>query len=145
EYAAQHAARKDSYTSSLEMLFGRKWREMEPESDNAARLLLKEYMDQDAVQLEEPVLEPEYKGTVSLEPELTLARNSLPEIRLRISGGGRQYIVKSIPALLEAVEKGQTVSYGQQLSFLHRPEAFNDQARALLALLRRPLAFKRYL
>lgn len=145
EYAAQHAARKDSYTSSLEMLFGRKWRDMEPESDNAARLLLKEYMDQDAVQLEEPVLEPEYKGTVSLEPELTLARNSLPEIRLRISGGGRQYIVKSIPALLEAVEKGQTVSYGQQLSFLHRPEAFTDQARALLALLRRPLAFKRYL
>ena len=88
EYAAQHAARKDSYTSSLEMLFGRKWRDMEPESDNAAWLLLKEYMDQDAVLLEEPVLEPEYKGTVSLEPELTLARNSLPEIRLRISGAG---------------------------------------------------------
>ena len=33
--------RRDSYASSLEMLFGKKWRGEEPESDDEARRLLR--------------------------------------------------------------------------------------------------------
>lgn len=36
EFAQESAARKDSYASSLEMLFGKKWRGDEPETDAAA-------------------------------------------------------------------------------------------------------------
>lgn len=39
-------ARKDSYASGLQMLFGRKWRGDEPESDPEARALLRTYREE---------------------------------------------------------------------------------------------------
>lgn len=144
DYVAQHTARKDSYASNLEMLFGRKWHEMEPESDQEARQLLRQYIDQDDSLWEAEAL-PSRTGEIELEPELNLVKNRLPEVRVRISGGGRWYVVKSIPALMEAVEKHQTISYGQQLGFVHSPEAFTEPARALLGLFRRVLSVKQYL
>ena len=51
--------------------------------------------------------------SAELEPELTLLPGELPWLRLRISAdGGRQYVVKSIPDLLRAVEKHGFISYG---------------------------------
>ena len=76
-------------------------------------------------------------GFAHLEPELTLVPGAQPWLRLRISDGGRQYVVKSIPNLMEAVEMGKSVSYGKALAFVHRWDAFDEESRALLQLLRR--------
>ena len=45
EFAKEAAARKDSYVSGLEMLFGRKWRGDEPVSDVRAQELLRAYQE----------------------------------------------------------------------------------------------------
>ena len=42
------------------------------------------------------------------------------------------YIVKSVNVMLDHVEKGNEVSYGKQLTFVHRPEAFEPTSRRLL-------------
>ena len=136
--------RKDSYASGLEMLFGRKWHGDAPATDYEARKLLETY--------KEAALEdlggadaPQRTGFARLEPELTLLPDTLPWLRLRISDGGRQYVVKSIPNLLEAVEHGKTVSYGKSLAFVHRWDAFDPEAQQLLQLLRRQVSAKQSL
>ena len=136
--------RKDSYASGLEMLFGRKWHGDAPATDYEARKLLETY--------KEAALEdlggadaPQRTGFARLEPELTLLPDTLPWLRLRISDGGRQYVVKSIPNLLEAVEHGKTVSYGKSLAFVHRWVAFDPEAQQLLQLLRRQVSAKQSL
>ena len=136
--------RKDSYASGLEMLFGRKWHGDAPVTDYEARKLLETY--------KEAALEdlggadaPQRTGFARLEPELTLLPDTLPWLRLRISDGGRQYVVKSIPNLLEAVEHGKTVSYGKSLAFVHRWDAFDPEAQQLLQLLRRQVSAKQNL
>ena len=136
--------RKDSYASGLEMLFGRKWHGDAPATDYEARKLLETY--------KEAALEdlggadaPQRTGFARLEPELTLLPDTLPWLRLRISDGGRQYVVKSIPNLLEAVEHGKTVSYGKALAFVHRWDAFDPEAQQLLQLLRRQVSAKQSL
>ena len=136
--------RKDSYASGLEMLFGRKWHGDAPATDYEARKLLETY--------KEAALEdlggadaPQRTGFARLEPELTLLPDTLPWLRLRISDGGRQYVVKSIPNLLEAVEHGKTVSYGKALAFVHRWDAFDPESQQLLQLLRRQVSAKQSL
>ena len=136
--------RKDSYASGLEMLFGRKWHGDAPATDYEARKLLETY--------KEAALEdlggadaPQRTGFARLEPELTLLPDTLPWLRLRISDGGRQYVVKSIPNLLEAVEHGKTVSYGKSLAFVHRWDAFDPEAQQLLQLLRSQVSAKQSL
>ena len=136
--------RKDSYASGLEMLFGRKWHGDAPATDYEARKLLETY--------KEAALEdlggadaPQRTGFARLEPELTLLPDTLPWLRLRISDGGRQYVVKSIPNLLEAVEHSKTVSYGKALAFVHRWDAFDPEAQQLLQLLRRQVSAKQSL
>ena len=139
-------ARKDSYMSGLEMLFGRKWRGEAPVSDYEARRLLETY--QDAAMQDLPQTETAQRtGFARLEPELTLLPGAQPWLRLRISDGvsGRQYVVKSIPDLLEAVENGQSVSYGKALAFVHRWDAFAPDAQQLLRLLRRQVSAKQSL
>ena len=49
--------RKDSYSAGFDMLFGRKWRGEEPETDYDAQLLLKRYQREDAQQLPQPALQ----------------------------------------------------------------------------------------
>ena len=124
EFAQESAARKDSYASSLEMLFGKKWRGDEPETDAAARQLLRTYQENTLAELPLPAPEEgQRREFAELEPELTLLSGEQPWLRLRISDGGRQYLVKSIPDLLNAVEQGRVVSYGKALTFLHRKES----------------------
>ena len=61
--------RKDSYSAGLDMLFGRKWRGEEPETDYDAQLLLKRYQREDAQP--QPPLAAQRTGFALLEPELT--------------------------------------------------------------------------
>ena len=133
--------RKDSYASGLEMLFGRKWRGEAPESDYEARRLLETYQ-QAALDDLDPGREGQQKGFAHLEPELTMLPGEQPWLRLRISDGGRPYVVKSIPNLLEDIEHGRSVSYGKTLSFVHCWDAFDAEAQELLHLLRRQVNAK---
>lgn len=86
--------RKDSYSAGLDMLFGRKWRGEEPETDYEAQLLLKRYQREDAQQQPPPAAQR--TGFALLEPELT-PHNGRIWLRLRVSDGigGRQYLVKA--------------------------------------------------
>ena len=137
EFAQEAAARKDSYVSSLEMLFGKKWRGEEPESDYQAQRLIRAYQDSALAEMDSSLGDDQRRGFAELEPELNLSALGRPLLRLRISGGGRQYVVKSIPGLLEDVRKERSVSYGKSLCFVHRWDAFNAEAQALLWLLQR--------
>ena len=109
---APEPARRDSYASGLEMLFGKKWHGETPVSDHEARRLLDTYKEAalENLGVDETA---QRTGFAHLEPELTLVPGAQPWLRLRISDGGRQYVVKSIPNLMEAVEMGKSVSYGK--------------------------------
>ena len=133
---APEPARRDSYASGLEMLFGKKWHGETPVSDHEALRLLDTYKEAalENLGVDETA---QRTGFAHLEPELTLVPGAQPWLRLRISDGGRQYVVKSIPNLMEAVEMGKSVSYGKALAFVHRWDAFDEETRALLQLLRR--------
>ena len=88
--------------------------------------------------MEENIL-PQRTGFVELEPELTVLQGGTPWLRLRISAGGRPYVVKSLEELLSHIENNQVVSYGKSLAFQHRWDAFTPEARQLLNLLRREI------
>ena len=139
EFAKEAAARKDSYVSGLEMLFGRKWRGDEPVSDVQAQELLRAYQEDALSEVESlTASDGQQRGFAELEPELILDYSGQPPLlRLRISDGGRQYVVKSIPELLTAIEKERSVSYGKTLAFVHRWDAFTSEAQKILTLLRR--------
>ena len=138
------ASRKDSYASGLEMLFGRKWRGDAPVTDQEARKLLETYQQSALQDLGEAGDPPQDTGFVELEPELTMLSGGQPWLRLRIANRerGRQYVVKSIPALLDDVEHGRSASYGRFLTFVHRWDAFDEESRQLLQLLRRQVNAK---
>ena len=139
EFAKEAAARKDSYVSGLEMLFGRKWRGDEPVSDVRAQELLRAYQEDALAEVESlTASDGQQRGFAELEPELILDYSGQPPLlRLRISDGGRQYVVKSIPELLTAIEKERSVSYGKTLAFVHRWDVFTSEAQKILTLLRR--------
>ena len=138
------ASRKDSYASGLEMLFGRKWRGDAPVTDQEARKLLETYQQSALQDLGEAGDPPQDTGFVELEPELTMLSGGQPWLRLRIANRerGRQYVVKSIPALLDDVEHGRSAGYGRFLTFVHRWDAFDEESRQLLQLLRRQVNAK---
>ena len=140
--AEEEPPRKDGYASSLEMLFGRKWRGDEPETDYDAKRLLETYRNDALAEVDNASPQMELRTHFAeLEPELTLMPRERPWLRLRISAdGGRQYVVKSIPELLEAVEKNRNVFYGKALEFQHSWETFTPEAQQLLRLLRRQLS-----
>ncbi len=140
----EEPSRKDSYVSSLEMLFGKKWRGEEPESDYEARQLLRAYQEGALAEVDGASTHVEPRTHFAdLEPELTLLPGELPWLRLRVSAdSGRQYVVKSIPDLLRAVENHGFISYGKTLEFWHSWEAFTPEAQQLLRLLRRQLSAK---
>ena len=134
-------AEQHRYTSNLEMLFGAKWHGAAAVSDRQAAALLDTYRA--AAQNDAPQLmhrADALPDSIHLEPELTpdpLRRTAAPELRLRISGTGRSYVVKDIDAMLKAIENEETIRYGAELEFTHTPEAFDADSRALLRLLRR--------
>ncbi|MGL6058122.1 MAG: SNF2-related protein [Culicoidibacterales bacterium] len=71
-------------------------------------------------------------GKVQLIPILHLNRQQLYlELRIRKT---REYVVKSIPALLTAVSQGAYVSYGKAMAFCHAYEQFSKSAQRILTL-----------
>ena len=100
-----------------------------PVSDNEARRLLDTYKEAalENLGVDETA---QRTGFAHLEPELTLVPGAQPWLRLRISDGGRQYVVKSSrPDGSRRV--GKSVSYGKALAFVHRWDAFDEESRAL--------------
>ena len=134
-------AQRKARSSNLDMLFGTKWRGPEAESDRRALALLDQYRAE--AKADTPQIwrrEDARPGSIHLEPELTpdpLRRSAAPELRLRIHGTGRSYVVKDIDAMLQAIANEDTVRYGTELEFTHTPEAFDAESRDLLRLLRR--------
>lgn len=149
-YAAKHAqeGHSDNYNASLEMLFGRKWREEAVESDSQARALLRRYENAALKQGPAQALpQAEGEGTLELEPELLRedGRNTCnPQLRVKISAGGRQYLVKDIPELLKEIDQGATVRYGKQLAVCFDRDTFAPRSQKLVELLRRQVSIQRY-
>ena len=54
---------------------------------------------------------------------------------LKVVRGKTSYVVKHIDELVEAWHRGETVKYGKNLEFTHRPAAFTERANSLLSLL----------
>lgn len=78
-----------------------------------------------------------YYGIASQEPirldvSLSSAKAGM-DFELRI-GAKRMYVVKDIVGFARAVVKGDTVSYGKNLSFLHERSAFAPESQPLLDL-----------
>ena len=59
-------------------------------------------------------------------------------------GNDRTYVVRSISALLDNIDEQNEVSYGKKLQFIHRLEAFSDQAQKQIAFMREALRFEEY-
>ena len=47
-------------------------------------------------------------------------------------GYGRMYVVKSISGLVKSLRLGETVSYGQGLTFVHKREMFDENSRRII-------------
>ncbi len=76
--------------------------------------------------------------TISPASEAIYRRGSQTlALKLKVSSGKTSYVVKNVASLVQAWEEGSEFSYGKNLTFVHGPEAFTAQARALLAVVAR--------
>lgn len=146
DYAAK---RSNNYNANLNMMFGKKWREDEPETDSDARYLLNCYEDADreAQENQQSGDGNVAAGSIDLTPELTIRGDvnaTKMILRVKISNGGRRYVVKDIAELLSAINKGFQVSYGKQLAFRHCMEAFDEKSKKLLDILNRQINILHY-
>ncbi len=124
-----------SYEAGVKLIFGSKWHEKEPESDRDVCTLLRTYRENT---IEKDALAPEQRtGFVHIKMELTLIDHYQPCLRLWVSDGGRYYVVKSIPELVEHTENGESYSYGKSLAFVHKWDAYDSDAQQILQLMRR--------
>lgn len=145
----QRQRRSSSYSSNMDALFGRKWRGDEPVTDESALRLLQQYRTEaertDREQLRIGAVLP--AGSVDLEPELlldALRNDQMPELRLRISAGGRQYVVRELPEFIAAFDTGRQITFGKKLAFVQTEEAYDLPSRQLIGLVRRQLAVLDY-
>ena len=60
--------------------------------------------------------------------------------RFRVAGPRGGYALRSLAEFASALRLGETVTYGQKLSFAHAPEAFTAHGRALAAFIERAVA-----
>ena len=79
-----------------------------------------------------------YYGIPTQDPiriELSLHSTQVGmEFELRV-GSKRMYVVKDVIGFARAVARGETISYGKNLSFLHERSAFASESQPLLDLL----------
>lgn len=71
-------------------------------------------------------------GDIHLEPILSSAFGLSLSLKI---GRNKMYVVKSIPEMIRNFLNGSYHCYGKELSFLHRPEALDEQSRSLLDFL----------
>lgn len=70
---------------------------------------------------------------VHLQAQLTYANELLLDYRIGIQ---RSYVLRNIPAFLEAINQQEEVDYGRQLKFIHHMQAFDEAAQAQILFLR---------
>lgn len=98
-------------------------------TDDAVKGLIRSYPARDVATLRAA----ENAGDVRLRATLVLS-GLRPMVSFTLERG-RQYIVKDIAAFMSALQNGETVTYGKELSFFHHPSAFTEDSRAVLAFL----------
>ena len=77
-------------------------------------------------------------GTVELTPTLVLA-DARPLLALTV-GREKQYVVKDMARFRDAVQNGETLTYGKDFSFFHSPSAFLPDSRRVLQFVLSELA-----
>lgn len=88
--------------------------------------------------------ETEHLGTIDLGVLLTHDTQRW-SAKFRISGATARYVIKDLPAFLDAVDKQETYSYGTKLSFAHRKAMFTDHALDIIAFLQRAVSIRQEL
>lgn len=88
--------------------------------------------------------ETEHLGTIDLGVLLTHDTQRW-SAKFRISGATARYVIKDLPAFLDAVDKQETYSYGTKLSFAHRKAMFTDHALDIIAFLQRAVPIRQEL
>lgn len=87
-------------------------------------------------------LQPELTGCVELLPKLHDSYKGW-SIDFKI-GAEHRYVLKDIPAFLEAVDKREKVVYGKKLGFIHEFSAFTKESQELIHFLKRALDSYKY-
>ena len=88
--------------------------------------------------------ETEHLGSIDLGVLLTHDTQRW-SAKFRISGATARYVIKDLPAFLDAVDKQETYSYGTKLSFAHRKAMFTDHALDIIAFLQRAVSIRQEL
>lgn len=91
-----------------------------------ARTMIREYTNREVAKIKS---EGEEKKII-LVPELTIGRQELT-LKFKL-GHDRFYVIKDLAAFAKAVESGNFVEYGKNLSFHHGRDAFAAECRPLL-------------
>lgn len=104
----------------------------EKQTDSRARTLLQTYLDlaQEAPQTEEA---PAHL-TPSLRMESYSMEGGYPIFQFKV-GREKPYSVKHIKNFCQSVHKGETVSYGKNLTLNHSLENFDEQSQQLIRIL----------
>ncbi len=76
----------------------------------------------------------EVNGRIELIPTLHFEEHRGWRMDFRI-GAEYVYVVKNIPAMVEAVREQIQVEYGKKLKFYHQPEVFSPESRQILKFL----------
>lgn len=76
----------------------------------------------------------ELNGRMELFPILHVQPYAGWTVEFKI-GAGQNYVVKNIPALVEAVREQNQVEYGKKLKFYHQPEVFSPHSQKVLRFL----------
>lgn len=101
-----------------------------PVTDRYGRMLLKSYMDRDALSVKEAI-------PARLIPKLIpgyLLQQEYPALGFRV-GREKLYTVKNIRSFLEDVYYGRTTALGKNVSLDHSIGQFDDSAKALIRIL----------
>ncbi|MCI9048526.1 MAG: ATP-dependent helicase [Hungatella sp.] len=97
-------------------------------TSSQARTMIREYTDREVAQ----ILGESGEGRIRFLPRLLLGRQEIKaEFRLEQK---RQYIIKDLGAFARAMDQGESVEYGKNLSFCHTMDAFAPESRPLLAM-----------
>ncbi|MEG2054624.1 MAG: SNF2 helicase associated domain-containing protein, partial [Oscillospiraceae bacterium] len=96
-------------------------------TDIMAIEMLKQYADKMILEVSDTA------DGIVLTPTLD-AFDMLPTISFKV-GRDRMFVVKNVDQFVKAINGGENVAYGKQLSFVHTENAFADESKALVRFL----------
>ncbi|QIB69838.1 ATP-dependent helicase [Aminipila butyrica] len=106
---------------------GKKTERSQRMSDRNAIRLIDLYSHKNLIDAKDSLLD---RDLVRLVPKLTVVGNT-PELSLTI-GNTRMYVIKSIKSFCESMKRGDTLSYGRELSLTHHISRFEDSSKPLV-------------